>query len=479
MIPTTPRFPTHWQIGEPQLLFHPDRQQDTHRHPLRGLLEYGPFSRSLVNCVMDPIRLAILAPSEDYGKVKGLLQELDRRHQPRERLQYLPEFPGFSRVFGVRIVEADTFRFTIEQEFENKLSNADAPHFLIAEQLSRTLNMLNGVRSEFDVVLLYLPKRWENYFASEADDFDLHDHIKAVSALFGLPVQIVLEGSALSYFCRCSVMWRLSLALYCKAGGIPWKLAGTPADMAFIGLSYAVRTAVNRDRRFVTCCSQVFDADGAGLEFILYETDDVRIERDNPFLSRAEMRRLMARSLALYQRRHAGRAPNQVVVHKSTEFKKEEIEGCFDAWQVAEGLDLLQIQQDTIWRGVKYEPFRSGTRATGVAAPYPCDRGTCLQIGSREALLWTQGNAPSAVGGKNYFKEGKGIPSPILIRRFAGHGTWEEQGCHIMGLTKMNWNNDGLYDRLPVTIGYASVLARTIKRMSDLPPRPYQLRFFM
>ena len=107
---------------------------------------------------------------------------------------------------------------------------------------------------------------------------------------------------------------------------------------------------------FVTCCSQVFDSDGAGLEFIAYETDDVRIERDNPFLSRTEMRRVMARSLALYQRRHGGRSPKCVVIHKTTEFKPDEVDGCFDAWSSCEGIDLYQIQQNTLWRGVLIDP---------------------------------------------------------------------------------------------------------------------------
>ena len=55
------------------------------------------------------------------------------------------------------------------------------------------------------------------------------------------------------------------------------------------------------------------DSDGAGLEFVAYETDDVRVFRDNPFLSRAEMRRVMARSLALYQRRHGGEVRSELL----------------------------------------------------------------------------------------------------------------------------------------------------------------------
>ena len=43
----------------------------------------------------------------------------------------------------------------------------------------------------------------------------------------------------------------------------------------------------------------------------------------------------------------------------------------------------------------------------------------------------------------------------------------------------MDWNNDALYDALPVTIEYAKVLARVVKRMPVLGSIPYQFRFFM
>ena len=55
---------------------------------------------------------------------------------------------------------------------------------------------------------------------------------------------------------------------------------------------------------------------------------------------------------------------------------------------------------------------------------------------------------------------------------YAGRGGWDSACRDVLGLTKMDWNNDSLYDRLPVTMSYAQVLAQTVKRMSDLAPTP-------
>lgn len=70
-------------------------------------------------------------------------------------------------------------------------------------------------------------------------------------------------------------------------------------------------------------------------------------------------------------------------------------------------------------------------------------------------------------------KRGRGIPRPLLLTRFAGDSSAEQICAEVLGLTKMNWNNDALYDSLPTTLDYAQTLARTIKRMPELDPRPY------
>jgi len=407
------------------------------------------------------------------------------RHSARERRAYLIDYPGFSRVFGLRLSLAiPECQIEFPTSLDEEVAASKQPHLRLAEALTGALNRLNGFRNEFDVVLIYLPDRWKVAFKGKSDDFDLHDYVKAIGAARGVATQIVREESALEYFCRASVMWRLGIALYCKAGGVPWKLAEQDPETGYIGLSYAVRTSgagTEDTPHFVTCCSQVFDSDGSGMQFLAYETDDVHMDRgkENPFLSRSEMRRVMARSLSLYQRRHGGRSPKRMVVHKSTEFKEDEVAGCFDAFQACEAVDLYQIQQESIWRGVQINAPKAIGQKIGDPSMYPCGRGTFIPLGTREILLWTQGNAPQATGGKDFYKEGKSVPMPIILKRFAGHGNWIEPCRSVLGLSKMNWNNDSLYDRLPVTLSYASILARTIKRMPTIQARPYEFRFFM
>lgn len=468
----------HSLLPEARLLFHPARLEEVDEHPLRGLVRFGPYSRSLLHSVLDPIRVAIIAPFGGLKAVHRLLNELGQQHAPNERRAYLVNYPGFTRVFRVGLAAASgNALFEFPKEFDDALSKSQSPYVTLAEGISRALSGVSAHRHEFDVVAIYLPSRWQDgFFGPGENGFDLHDYIKAIMASRGIPTQIITDN-ALNYRCRCSVSWRLAIALYCKAGGVPWKMVNSDPETAFVGLSYALREG--QGPKFVTCCSQVFDSDGAGLEFVAYETDDVHVERDNPFLNRNEMRRVMSRSLALYQRRHSGSVPKRVVVHKSTPFKPEEVEGCFDALRGSPAIDLIQIQQDVGWRGVLIDQPTAPGVTKGSPHGYPVHRGTTLQLDGKTTLLWTQGNAPTAVGGKDFYKEGKGIPTPLMLRRCAGHGAWEPHCQSILGLTKMNWNNDGLYDRLPVTLAYAHVLARVIKRMPQMNPQAYQFRYFM
>ena len=435
----------------------------------------GPYSAGLVP---GPIRVATIAPAGEGEKLYGFMRQLNLTFEPTERKDYLPKWPGFNAVFGVRMTGAAVgCHVELDAQVDRDFDASLVPHTVLAERLLRAVQSLESRRTEFDVLFLYIPARWaKGYNGGAGDDFDLHDHLKAATAARRLPIQLVREDKALSYQHRASVMWRIGLALYAKAGGIPWKLADADPETAYIGISYAVRPKDSDRPRFVTCCSQVFDADGAGLEFVAYDAHDVEVQRENPFLSRTEMFRVMTRSLDLYRRRHAGRSPRRVIVHKSTEFKTDEIDGCMEALHLCEAVDLVQVVESVSWRGAQILPSR-GTKK-GSAAAYPVDRGTLLSLGPREALLWMHGKVDGVNERGAYFQGSRSTPRPIRLVRHAGHGPWDETARSALALSKMNWNNDALYDPLPVTMGYAQVLARVVKRMSGLGSTPYQFRFF-
>jgi hypothetical protein len=408
------------------------------------------------------------------------LKELNSKYKPTERKDYLPEWPGFQRVFGVHMRAAGSgCHVELSSQVDSEFSASALPHTVLADRLVRAIQGLEARRTEFDVLFVYIPQRWApGYVGGPNDDFDLHDHLKAATAAKRLPIQVVREDKALAYPHRASVMWRIGLALYAKAGGVPWKLAETDPETAYIGISYAVRPPESDKPRFVTCCSQVFDAEGSGLEFVAYDAHEVEVQRENPFLSRTEMFRVMTRSMDLYRRRHAGRSPRRVMVHKTTEFKSDEIDGCMEALHLCETIDLVQVVEDVGWRGVRID--RGNSNATkGKVAAFPVARGSVVNLGPGEALLWMHGDVPGISGSGSYFQGGRSTPRPVRRVRHAGHGPWDETARAALALSKMDWNNDALYDPLPVTMAYAKVLARVVKRMPGLGSAPYQFRFFM
>lgn len=184
------------------------------------------------------------------------------------------------------------------------------------------------------------------------------------------------------------------------------------------------------------------------------------------------MFRVISRSLDLYRRRHAGRSPRRVMVHKTTEFKKDEVDGCMDALHICDAVDLIQIVQDSGWKGINFT-------SKGKPTLFPVTRGTVIGFNPYESLLWTHGNVQDIEPNRSYFKGSRSTPSPLRLIRHAGEGPWNDTAKAILALTKMNWNHDELYSILPVTVDYAHTLASIVKRTKLLRQRSYQFRYFM
>lgn len=477
------KLPPFQLLEEPVLAFSPDSPQRADIHPLRGLVKFGPFSQASFGAYTPALRVALVGPKSGREDVVALMKLVQNQQRPADRADYVPAYPGFEALFGVPMAAAPASARVQWPDAIEDLPHAGTGEQRLAAAFLDALRVLDGVRSEFDVVVVHLPDRWAH--ASRTDTFDAHDALKALGAQFGVPTQVINDHSfGFSAKFAASIAWRLAIALYVKAGGTPWKLAplpGVPEDTAYIGLAYALKPKQD-GMHYVTCCSQVFDMDGGGMQFVAFEArdpiPDVQSAKRNPFLSRADMRAVLARSLQIYQARNGGALPRRLVIHKTTAYQDQEIQGAREALSAVPEVECIEIGANSAWRGVWMTPDPGGPRRTK-ADGYPVPRGVVQIRSGASCFVWVAGNAPGVSSKGVYYQGGKSIPRPLVMTRHAGAGALNMIALEALALTKMDWNNDALYDPVPVTIRYSQRLARTIANVPSLPGSTYPYRHFM
>jgi len=88
--------------------------------------------------VPDPIRVATISPAGESERLFAFVRELNATSKATERREYLPEWPGFQRVFGLHMRGAGRrCHIELDQQLEIDMEASPSPHVILAERLLR------------------------------------------------------------------------------------------------------------------------------------------------------------------------------------------------------------------------------------------------------------------------------------------------------------------------------------------------------
>ncbi len=476
-------FRSMFILPEPELSFSVSNSSERIIHPLKGLLNWGPldYSYNLSGRFQEKIQLAIIAPKNYFERLTGHLEGLEKSINPFDEKDYLIEYPGFERAFKKKIVyptdPGSCYCILFDDSILTKINIME-----FYEKLKKAIKQLKIQAADTDVLVIYLPDEYSHFrnHKNEGVYFDLHDSIKLYCAKEGIKVQFI-EDKSIEYKNQARVRWWLSLGLYAKSSGNIWDNTNIDDGTAFIGIGYAVLPNGFKDK-FVVGCSQVFDSKGRGIKVLLQPISKYYWRKRNPYMSTDDARRLLYNLKQAYYDAEPVSDLKRIVIHKSTPFKKEEMDGFIQAAEGIASLELLQIQTHNCWRGFQGTRWvKNGKECMGIDL-FPVRRGTVIQLDDFKFIMWTHGNLKhkDIAGGKlNYYQNKRGIPSPLLVKRFYGNATIETVASEIMALTKMNWNSGSLYKTLPATLDFSKTLSRIAKQEENISEQMYDFRFFI
>lgn len=463
------------KYDEPVMCFSDTDKSKRVINQLKGLCQYGPIDYSYIKdgAIRPSVRLALLSPDRDIDKILTHLNRLNTPIQNSGKDNFLPNYEGFERVYrrALSVPTKEQTNICISYNISRVL-RLNPSEFLAF--MKRGIDAYSLRASDFDVLIIFIPKDFVEFRTSTtiSSDFNLHDALKLYATEKGVKLQIIEEKSINSYD-KCKVMWGLSTSLYAKATGILWHPEAIQNDTAYIGISYAY----SEKKKICIGCSQLFDSTGTGIRMILRRINNpIILGKSNPYMREDDARTMMTELREQYYHSSPVNDLKRIVVHKTTPFIREEISGILQAFNGIE-VELVQIQEYCTWRGIRF-----GAEPGKIAYNFAVKRGLAVKLDSNSFLLWTHGCVihPELSGTLNYYKGSRGIPSPLLIKRFVGNASGDTLAKEILMLTKMNWNSgDSLYKTLPVTLDFAKVLSRMSKQDEAIFNKAYDFRYFM
>lgn len=483
-------MPRVFRIDEPYLFFGGNNKC---LDPQVGLLNYGPHGGSAgQEQETTTIRAGIVGTDRSIDITGGWLKRLRYQISAEERsdTEYKSiDFPGLRLDSPLRFeitidpncvarIDAGFLRELKDEESRKKrISLAAAkycekfddlteahprPQVILLPIDDRLLSLCKESSLRIDKIV-YARRDFGESESEEPELFDFHNYLKAQAAVRSFTTQMIIPKTlafAQDKQTPSLIAWNFSVGMYYKATGIPWKLADIEEDTCYVGISFYHEIS-EKSKIMRASIAQVYMRTGESqvIRGKPFEWDEEQ-QRRNVQLTAPQMAEVIRDSIEIFSRQR-NRNPRRLVVHKSTRFSDEELEGCELGSRGVDELDIIHI------RG-------TGFRAYHEKYDYPVVRGTTISD-TDELMLFSSGYVPALA---TY--PGSSAPRPLHITCQRLDTSVESISQDIMGLTKLDWNSSTFYKTIPVTIGASikvgAVMAELVSK-GLTPPTSY--RFYM
>lgn len=454
-------------IEEPNLLFNGGESVN----PCIGLIKYGPRFGNNNNSFKN-FKIGIIGTSKSINLTKDLFISFKRKILPNGDIKpWKIPFPGLNDNSRLK------FDFVFNPEWESQITHFDLSNIKKANEGSKTalqiiknkLKLIYEKETPPDIIIIALPEEFYDVCETSKaekplikigiDDF--HNRIKLSAMQLKIPTQIIrpetIEFSKGTQE-RCMVAWNLSVGLLYKCQkGHPWKLTHLEENTCYVGISFFKEKGSETRRASL---AQIFL--DSGESFVLrgesFKWDNPK-SPNSPHLSKENARKLIEYVIKHYTQIRK-KKPNRLVIHKSSNFWEEELEGFTEGTEQISEKDFISINTSDV---------KLFTRSQ-----YPVLRGSRLYLSDDStSYLFTTGFVPSL---QTY--PGFSIPRPLQIKAFIRSSDMKKICQEILAFTKLDWNNTFVYSKLPVTISVSrkvgSVMSETeAQKLSELDSHYY------
>ena len=438
--------------------------------PRAGLLKGGPFGFADIEEKMEfkIINCGVIGTSKTIAKIKNFIQRISFGYGANDKTYGNLGFPGLSKLsplrFSIRILpqwEASIFEREvnkinsypekndrknelidlIDKKINIILRNDPRPNLIFISLIKRITDIFQRKGIKSDNIIFASKSDPDSVYKSEGD-IDFHSILKVLGMKYKIPTQY-LKDSTINFKTEedeVTTAWNFSVAQYYKDNSIPWKFSELDSNVCYVGISF-YRDFSKRTVTMNSSMAQVFLYTG---ESFVLEGDSFEWERTDkersPHLDIEKSKSIINKVLRLYKE-IKGHFPSRIVIHKTSNFNEEEVEGFYQNVAGIENIDMV-----TIYPRNKFRFYRQ--------CKYPLMRGTL--ISSRDEtkhLLYSFGYLPVL---ETY--PGMRCPIPLEITQFTENSDIEKISSEILTLTRLDWNNIKYCQRMPVTLKFSRLV---------------------